>query len=199
MPARSSNHNGRRPGVTSATLAGAYVGSVIGAGFASGQEHTAFFLRFGVDGLWGLGVAGLMFVLFGAALLVLAHRHKTRSHVELLQVIASPPVATLFDWLLTASLLVSLSVMMAGGGALLHTLLGIPKLAGALGMALITLAVVILRVDAMLRANAVLTVVLTTFIAWLGIASAPQAVESGWPQILAHQGWAPSSWLASAV
>src|SRR5690606_23175785 len=82
-------------------LAGAYVGSVLGAGFASGQEHAAFFLKFGAEGFLALGVAGLMFAVFGAWLLALAHRYQTCSHTHLLEVIAPQPLATLFDALLS--------------------------------------------------------------------------------------------------
>ena len=56
-------------GLDRARLAGAYVGSVLGAGFASGQEHAAFFLKFGAEGFLALGVAGSMFAVFGAWLL----------------------------------------------------------------------------------------------------------------------------------
>ena len=191
--------DGTRRGASGTALAGAYVGSVIGAGFASGQEHAAFFLRFGTDGLWGLCIAGAMFVVFGAGLLLLAHRHGTRSHVELLQAIAAPPVALLFDWLLTVSLFVSLSVMMAGGGALLCALAGVSESLGSLGMAVLTLAIALLGVDAMLRVNAALAAVLSALIACLGIASFPRAMAGGWPKLAAEPGWAPSSWFLSAV
>lgn len=191
-----------RRGASGTALAGAYVGSVIGAGFASGQEHTAFFLRFGPDGLWGLTVAGLMFILFGAGLLLLAYRCKTRSHAELLRAVAAPPVAFAFDGLLSASLLASLSVMMAGSGALMHALLGIPPFAGALVLAFAALAIVLFRVDVMLRANTALTGALIALIAWVAVASLPHALRGGQPLapiLPAERGWTPPSWIGSAV
>jgi uncharacterized membrane protein YkvI len=36
-------------------VAAAYVGTAIGAGFASGQEIMQFFVRFGHKGIWGVG------------------------------------------------------------------------------------------------------------------------------------------------
>jgi len=187
----------RRAGPTA--LAGAYVGSVIGAGFASGREHAAFFLRFGADGLLGLAAAGLMFTLFGAGLLRLACRRRTQSHLELLRALAAPRVAALFDALLTAALFVSLAVMIAGAGALVHARWGAPELAGRLGMALLTLAVALLRVDAMLRAHAALAAVLAALIAAMGISALPRALESGWPPAPVEHDWVPGHWAASAV
>ena len=43
-------------------IAGAFVGVIVGAGFASGQEILQFFTSFGVYGLIGCVVAGLTFV-----------------------------------------------------------------------------------------------------------------------------------------
>src|SRR5690606_16422371 len=112
------------------------------------------------------GLAGLMFMVFGALLLNVAHRHQTRSHTELLNAIAAPPVATLFDIILSFFVLTSLSVMMAGSGALLHTLTGAPASVGVFGMAAATLGMLLLQIDRMLQLNAALTAVLITVILW---------------------------------
>lgn len=41
-------------------IAGVFISTVIGAGFASGQEIVTFFIRYGRSGLLGLGVAGAL-------------------------------------------------------------------------------------------------------------------------------------------
>ena len=192
---------GRRgKGAGPVALIGAYIGSVIGAGFASGQEHTAFFLRFGREGLWGLGVAGLMLMVFGALLLHLAHRHQTRSHTELLQAIAAPPVAALFDVILSFFLLTSLSVMMAGSGALIHTLTNAAESAGVVGMAAAALGMLLLRIDRMLQMNAALTAGLIAMILWVGIASLEHVNFAEIEAISDQESWVPESWpLAAAL
>lgn len=177
-----------------ANLAGAYVGSVIGAGFASGREHAVFFLRFGKDGLWGILLAGLMLMAFGALFLVLARRRRTRNHTELLRAIAPPPVAALFDGILSLFVFSSLSVMMAGSGALLHALTGAPEALGAVGMAAATLVLLLLRVERMLQVNTLLTAVLVASILWVSGASLPRV---DWVRIEAAVGiesWAPAHW-----
>ena len=42
-----------------------YVGSIIGAGFASGREIWQYFGVFGKTGIVGLFIAGCLFVIFG--------------------------------------------------------------------------------------------------------------------------------------
>lgn len=191
---------GRAPKPADRTrLAGAYIGSVIGAGFASGQEHAAFFLRFGEKGLLGLGVAGLMFAGFGALLLALSHRYRTRSHTQLLHMIAPLPVAALFDALLSSFALISLSVMMAGTGALLHTLTGAPALFGAIAMAGTTLALLLLRIDRMLQINAVITAALILLLLSVGLGSLPNAMVKGIGSHAGGASWVPDNWPLAAV
>ncbi len=42
-------------------IAATYIGTIVGAGFASGQEVLQFFGVFGIKGLWGLLLATALF------------------------------------------------------------------------------------------------------------------------------------------
>lgn len=52
---------------TTFQVAATYVGAVMGAGFASGQEIQQFFTRFGRWGLVGIVVSALLFLSLGGA------------------------------------------------------------------------------------------------------------------------------------
>ena len=52
-------------------LAFVYVGTVVGAGFATGREIVEFFLKFGWIGLFGIVVSGLMFTYLGAKIMII--------------------------------------------------------------------------------------------------------------------------------
>ena len=69
-------------GISFLTVGGAYVGTVVGAGFASGQEIWQFFGRHGPLGLGGLAVATILFLVYGFAVLDLGRKLKARSHLE---------------------------------------------------------------------------------------------------------------------
>lgn len=191
------------PGAGALRLAGTYVGSVVGAGFASGQEHLRFFVSFGGRGLLGVLVAGAMLTLFGALFLGAARRAKTRSYRELLALLAPPPLCHLFDVLLLAFLFLSLAVMLAGSGAVFERL-GAPRPSGALAMAVATFGIAARSPGSMLRANGLITAALVAFIFGIGVASAPR----GWVHFFlspapipapSHGGWVPRSWLAAAA
>ncbi len=51
-------------------IASIYVGTVIGAGFASGREIIDFFGIYGLKGILGMIIAGILFSLIGSVLLV---------------------------------------------------------------------------------------------------------------------------------
>ena len=61
-------------------IAGAFVGVIVGAGFASGQEILQFFTSFGVYGLIGCVVAGLTFVFLSMVFSTLGQRLRAQSH-----------------------------------------------------------------------------------------------------------------------
>lgn len=190
------------PGVGALHLAGAYVGSVVGAGFASGQEHLRFFVAFGAKGLLGVIVAGAMLTAFGALFLEAARRAQTRSYRELLALLAPPPLCDLFDLILLFFLFLSLVVMMAGSGAVFERL-GAPEPLGALTMGAATFAVAARRPGSMLRVNGWITAALVAFILGIGAASAPQGLVGlvSLPPVHAplDAGWVPRSWIAAAA
>lgn len=199
---RLEKRSGPRPPAGALRLAAAYVGSVVGAGFASGQEHLTFFVGFGARGLLGVLVSGAILASFGSLFLEAARRGRTRSHRELLALLVPPPLCGLFDAILSASLFLSLVVMLAGGGALAARL-GAPEALGALAMGACTFAIASLRPSGMLRANGFVTAVLTLIIAAAGASSALEGLAAigadapGEPAF--DSGWVPRSWLAAAA
>ncbi|MFS8652663.1 MAG: hypothetical protein FWJ66_12260, partial [Caldibacillus sp.] len=64
-------------------LAAVYVGSVVGAGFATGKEIVEFFSRFGTLGLLMIIVSGIFFIWFGVKIMLLALRLKATSYHQL--------------------------------------------------------------------------------------------------------------------
>ena len=57
-----------------------YVGAIVGAGFASGQELTRFFVVFGGSGLLGIIIAGSIFAILGAVVIDLANRMESNDY-----------------------------------------------------------------------------------------------------------------------
>lgn len=133
----------------------AYVGTVVGAGFASGQEIYQFFSRHGSMGTWGMALSGALLFLLGRSALLAG----ARGRVALPELLASryrPAVARWLDRAASVLLVVGLVAVTAAGGSVLHLLLGVPAPVASLP----TLAGVVLVAErgsgAVLRANALL-------------------------------------------
>lgn len=64
-------------------IAATYIGTVVGAGFASGQSILQFFTVFGAWGGVGILISTFLFMWIGTKMMVLAHRIKAFSFQEL--------------------------------------------------------------------------------------------------------------------
>ena len=69
---------------SSAKIAANLAGTIIGAGFASGQELTQFFVAYGSMGLTGLLVTCLLFTWLGIQILEISYKIHATSYHELL-------------------------------------------------------------------------------------------------------------------
>lgn len=94
-----------------------YIGAVVGAGFASGQEILQFFTVFGPVGGLGIAVACLLFAAFGAQLLLEGYRSRATSHRDVVNGLGPPCMGTMLDATVTLFLFSSLVAMAAGAGA----------------------------------------------------------------------------------
>lgn len=97
-----------------------YIGTLIGAGFASGQELYQFFARFGILGLIGICIAGCLFVVVGYVVLNIARKNKDIDSEEIILPFKSKPIEILLSILLGHFLFGIIVVMLAGAGALLQ-------------------------------------------------------------------------------
>ncbi|WP_156204389.1 hypothetical protein [Candidatus Syntrophocurvum alkaliphilum] len=104
-----------------------YLGAVIGAGFASGQEIMQFFVAYGVFGLNGVIIAGSLFAVAGAVLLYTAHRLKVDSYQNILEYILGKRMGLLVDFLLAIFLFLGISMMLSASGAVFYEHLYLSK------------------------------------------------------------------------
>lgn len=121
-------------------LALTFVGTVIGAGFASGQELLHFFVRFGDKGLWGALLAGAGFMLVGTLVFKLAYQNGIASYNEFLTYLFDRKTGRLADFWLSLYLFGGLVVMLAGCGAVFKEYL---SLSGLLGVVISTIILII--------------------------------------------------------
>ncbi|GMA48708.1 hypothetical protein GCM10025857_00650 [Alicyclobacillus contaminans] len=95
-----------------------YIGTVVGAGFASGQEIFRFFGRFGTAGVFAIALAAVLFAWLGYRVMYLGHVLRARSYRELNRHLFGETVGTVLDVVLSIMLFGVTVAMIAGAGAL---------------------------------------------------------------------------------
>lgn len=108
----------------------AYIGAVVGAGFASGQEIVQFFVVYGLYGFKGIILASILFSLLGGLLLYVAHQEKVSTYQEFLEVLFSNKLAPFIDLSLGIFLFLGISTMLSASGAVFTEHLYLPKSLG---------------------------------------------------------------------
>lgn len=157
----------KKQGVSTLQVAAVYIGTIVGAGFATGQEILQFFNRFGVWGIGGLLVATILFIVFGYIIMDLGSVLNARSHLEVIRYSGGNILGTFTDIVITIFLFGSLTAMIAGTGALFEQQLKLSPLMGSFLMAVITVITVLSGISGVI--NSISFVVPFLLIAVLGI------------------------------
>ncbi|GLB60416.1 YkvI family membrane protein [Cytobacillus sp. NCCP-133] len=125
-------------------IAAVYVGTVVGAGFATGREIVEFFSRFGFIGLVGILMSGYIFIFLGSKLMRISARIKAESYQELNEYLFGKLFGSAINILMLFMLLGVCAVMLSGAGAVFEEQIGIGKMTGLLitiGLTIITMIV----------------------------------------------------------
>ncbi|MGC7871684.1 YkvI family membrane protein [Desulfosporosinus sp. SYSU MS00001] len=112
---------------TTFQVAATYVGAVMGAGFASGQEIQQFFVRFGVWGLAGIVLSSFLFSLLGWCMIDLQERWNVSSYPMFFDRLLNARWGKWADGLVSVLLFVGMMAMISGSGALFYEYFGFSR------------------------------------------------------------------------
>lgn len=132
-------------------IALAFVGLVVAAGFATGQELLQYFLSFGAVGILGALLAGVVMSVAGGVVVQLGSYFLARDHFKVFRNVSHPVVSVILDVSVTATLFSVGFVMLAGSGATLEQQFGLPAWAGSLVMVALVMLTGLLDVDKVSR------------------------------------------------
>ena len=154
--------------LTTLPIAGAFIGTVVGAGFATGQEVFQFFTVFGSYSAVAIILTTLLFCYFGMTIMGISRKIQAKSHLELIRYVAGDKLGFFLDWFITLSFLGVLIVMAAGAGAIAKEQFGLPSLSGSMFILLLTFYIVLSGLDNVIRAIGLVVPFLMTAV--LGVA-----------------------------
>lgn len=150
-------------------ISSVYIGTVIGAGFASGQEILQFFANFGIKGILGVLISTLLFIIVATAILLKVYNKKLENYQQLIIPILGKKLSIIVEFLILSYLFIGVCVMVAGSGALFYEQFDMSYNLGLIIMAILTLITILNSVKGILTANTLLIPILLFGIITVGI------------------------------
>lgn len=132
------------------------VGTLIGAGYASGRELWQFF---GAESNVAILLFTGLFTVSCFVILNLAYKQKSTQYVPLLTTLVGPKLARFYDWIILSYLFSTTTIMLAGAGATLEVY-NIPFWLGMVGTAAFVVLLFLRDTQGMTTINAFLIPIL---------------------------------------
>lgn len=181
-------------------IASAYIGTVVGAGFASGQEVLQFFNAYGTIGILGIAISSFLFFFIGYSILMLGRNLKAKSHVDIVLFTNGEICGSFIDVIITIFLFGGLAAMIAGAGAIFKEQFLISPIWGTLVMAVVTLLTVITGTKGVINAISYVVPFLIVSVLFISIYSLLNNPVTGKEiQIASALNGATPNWLVSAI
>lgn len=154
------------------------IGTLIGAGFASGQEVYRFFFLHGKKGIIGILISSLLMGIIIYKALCLIDKYNIKTYKELLGIFSKPKqnekyfnLRNITNIVINIFILITFFIMVAGFGAYFEQELGMNSLIGSIMLASLCFFVLMTNVKGVVKANEILVPILIIFIVVVGIIS----------------------------
>ncbi|MBX8995792.1 hypothetical protein HCH15_06295 [Corynebacterium testudinoris] len=177
-----------------------FIGLIVGAGFASGQEALQYFVAFGNWGVVGAVLASALMIITGVAVLQLGSYFQATDHTAVISRVSRPITGWILDISTIATLFCIGFVMFAGGGSNLNQQFGTAPWIGATIMLALVLVTGMLDVDKVSAVIGAITPFIIFFIVlatvWTLITTSPDwdALNSASASVVTTL---PNWWLAA--
>jgi uncharacterized membrane protein YkvI len=152
-------------------IGSAFIGIIVGAGFASGKEIVQYFTSFGTLGTIAAILSTALFAYLGMTLTRLGSRTQTKSHKEVIYKISGPYLGVVVDAIIVFTLFGVGVVMLAGAGSVLNQQFGLEPYIGNLLMSVLVIGTVMMNVQRVIAVIGSITPFLVLTIILIGIYS----------------------------
>lgn len=147
------------------------IGTMIGAGFASGQEMYLFFFSYGIKGIIGLLIASLIIGVVIFKTFQIVNKYQIGTYKEFLDILIQKNRKTkaIINTIINLFILITFFIMIAGFGAYFEQELGINSLIGSAILAFSTFFIFMTSIKGVVKANELLVPILIGFLIIIGI------------------------------
>lgn len=164
-----------------------YLGTIIGAGFASGQEIKTFFCSYGIGGIAGIIMATLFFIYLSRYLIKIGYEISAESYDGYFIGIKSENIKRVFDSFIVFFLLGSVTAMLSGAGAFAEQVMGFSKYIGSMFFIIIVVGLVIGGIKYIANINKIVVpfIILSTLsISYFGVRNGSSEVILNSPVVI---------------
>ncbi|MED2972033.1 MULTISPECIES: hypothetical protein [unclassified Fictibacillus] len=144
-------------------IAATYIGTVVGAGFATGREIVEFFTVHGSAGFLGILISGFLFIFLGTKVMLLARTIGADTYESLNRYLFGDRFASGINFIMFIMLFGVTSVMLSGTGALFSEQLHLPFHAGIMLTIILCFLVMQKGMNGILWTNSVIVPVMILF------------------------------------
>lgn len=151
------------------------IGTLIGAGFASGQEIYVFFFSYGIEGFIGIIISSVVMGVLIYKTLGIINKYNINSYKDLLDILIKNKkenkyfnFKNIINLIINISILVTFFIMIAGFGAYFEQQFGINSLVGSSILAILNFVIFLTSVKGVIKANELLVPMLIVFLVIIG-------------------------------
>ncbi|GKU78271.1 hypothetical protein [Paenibacillus sp. L3-i20] len=144
-------------------IASTYMGTIVGAGFATGQEILQFFTRFGYWGTITIALSTVLFIWLGTKMMLISSEIRAKSYEDLNKALFGERYGKLISHFMLLILLGVTAVMLAGAGTIFYENWNISYQAGLLITMVASFFLLRKGMNAILTVNAVVVPVMLLF------------------------------------
>lgn len=153
-------------------MAMVFVGTIVGAGLASGQEITQFFTNWGEISCFSIFIPCIIYISIGILVIKIAIKHNLKSYTDLCNIVSPGVFGKIFALATTIYLLSSTSIILAGSGALINQFFGVSKWFGTILLISITIFTLLRNTKGLIEINSFIVpslifVITTIFILYI--------------------------------
>ena len=154
------------------------IGTLIGAGFASGQEVYIFFFSYGIEGLIGILISSILmgFIIYKG--LLISKTNNLKTYKEFLEEIIKTKnknnhfnIKNIINATINIFILITFFIMIAGFGAYFEQEIGINSLIGSSILAFLCFIILMTNIKGVVKANEIIVPILIIFLIIIGILS----------------------------
>lgn len=155
-------------------IAAVFIGTIVGAGLASGEEITLFFTRYGYKSFIGIILCLIIYIFMGFNVIHISIKYNLKSYNEYVKKVSPGFLGQVIDIVTCFFWICSASIILAGSGALISQYFHISSWFGTVLMCCMSLFVLLKNTKGLIEINSfivpcLLIIITTIFILFINL------------------------------